>query len=169
MKKTTFASHSSSILFWNPFPEEVSHLVSDFPPASPRGKLSRGTVSKRWEERWGIKPFSLPEVWGRERRPHVGGEQTTSFASQRGREVRRRKGKIQTLTILLEWNMPKVLLLWEKTSGFDPLNYCQLVGKQDGSQREEIMENLWRRWRTEALKFLRNSLLLGLFTGKSNF
>uniref|UniRef100_A0A3B5MTN2 Cysteine and tyrosine-rich protein 1 n=1 Tax=Xiphophorus couchianus TaxID=32473 RepID=A0A3B5MTN2_9TELE len=26
------------------------------------------------------------------------------------------------------------------------------------------MENLWRRWRTEALKFLRNSLLLGLFT-----
>ncbi|XP_007565340.1 cysteine and tyrosine-rich protein 1 isoform X1 [Poecilia formosa] len=29
------------------------------------------------------------------------------------------------------------------------------------------MENLWRRWRTEALKFLRNSLLLGLFTGGS--
>lgn len=63
-----------SILFWNSYPEQVSHLVSDFPPASPRCKLSRGIVSKRWEGRWGIKPFSLPEVWGRERRPRVGWE-----------------------------------------------------------------------------------------------
>ncbi|KAM4537775.1 cysteine and tyrosine-rich protein 1 [Fundulus diaphanus] len=42
-----------------------------------------------------------------------------------------------------------------------PTNYCQ-VENWDRSQ-QEIMENLWRRRRTEAL--LRNTLLLGLFTG----